>query len=514
MTPLLIAVIVFLLVYKFYKFAHHTPPNSPPSIPRVPISGSYLLLLLGNYSFPYKTIGYYAKKLKSNIIGCHLGSFWAVAANDYASIKEILTKDDFDGRVSDVEVVKARAFGKKLGILFTEGPFWREQRRFFLRNIRDFGFGRRQEALEREIFSEISLLLDILKNEPVYDGEKEIIKGNLVLFPDILYGTIGSSFWNLLFGSKFDRSEHDIPRHIGRMSMLFQRSLDATGGAIFHLPILRFFGNMFGYKNMIKSNYAVTDIIKEYLKSQNATYGENVDRGFIDRYLNVLNKDEKPQSFSEEQLIITAADVLMATCATNPTVITGLIKYLINYPRVLKKVQDEIDQVVGTGRLVTWNDRKDLPYTEAVIREVMRMSPFLPLSVIHKAVKDTTLGGYAIPANTAVITNLAAMHHDPNLWGDPENFRPERFINEKGELTKDMSLPFGFGHRVCPGETYSRYNIFGILAALLQTFNFFQVEGEPSKPEDEYPGFIVTPKECWVRYELRSFVSPLRATVE
>ncbi|XP_032684778.1 probable cytochrome P450 304a1 [Odontomachus brunneus] len=503
MTPLLIVVIVILLAYKFYKFTYHKPPNSPPSIPRVPISGSYLMLLLGSYSFPYKTIGYYAKKLKTNIIGCYFGDFWAVAASDYASIKEILTRDDFDGRISEVEVVKARAFGKKLGILFTEGEFWREQRRFFLRNIRDFGFGRRQETIERDILSEISLLIDIMKNRPVYDEEKEIIKDNLVLFPDILYPTICSSFWNVLFGCKFDRSEHDIPRHICRMSMLFQRSLDATGGAIFHLPILRFFGNMFGFKNMIKANYAVADIIQEYLKLQNATLDENVDRGFIDRYLNVLNKDEKSQSFSEKQLIITATDMVIATCSTNPTVIANVLKYLIKYPRVLKKVQDEIDQVVGTGRLVTWNDRKNLPYTEAMIREVMRISSSLPLSVIHRAVKDTTLGGYAIPANTAVITNLAAMHRDPNLWGDPENFRPERFINEKGELTKDMSLPFGFGHRVCPGETYSRYNVFGVLAALLQTFNFFQVEGEPSKPEDELPGLLITPKEFWVRYELR-----------
>lgn len=101
-----------------------------------------------------------------------------------------------------------------------------------------------------------------------------------------------------------------------------------------------------------------------------------------------------------------------------------------------------------------------LPYTEAVIREVMRMSPPLPLSVIHKAVKDTTLGGYAIPANTAVITNLAAMHHDPNLWSDPENFRPERFINEKGELTKDMSLPFGFGKSIYFNRSATRRTYF------------------------------------------------------
>ncbi|XP_032684829.1 probable cytochrome P450 304a1 [Odontomachus brunneus] len=503
MTPLLIAVIILILVYKFYKFAHHKPPNSPPSIPRVPISGSYLLLLLGNYFFPYKTIEYYAKKLKSNIIGCYFGDFWAVVVNDYASIKEVLTRDDFDGRLTEVEIVKTRAFGKKLGIAFNDGPFWREQKRFFLRNMRDFGFGRRQEVIERETLGEVTLLLDILKNGPIYDGEKEIIKDNLVLFPDILYATTCNSFWDVLFGYKFDRSEHDIPRRVCRTGILFHRSLDSTGGAISHLPILRFFGNMFGYKNIMKASDALSDIAQEYLKLQNATHGENVNRGFVDRYLNELKKDEKSQIFSEKQFIIIANDILIAAGAVAPTVITNALKYLMKYPRVLKKVQEEIDQFVGTGRLVTWNDRKNLPYTEATIREVMRISSLLPLSVIHRAVKDTTLGGYAIPANTAVITNLAAMHHDPNLWGDPENFRPERFINEKGELTKDMSLPFGFGRRVCPGETYSRYYMFGILAALLQTFNFFQVEGEPSKPEDELPGLLITPKEFWVRYELR-----------
>lgn len=81
---------------------------------------------------------------------------------------------------------------------------------------------------------------------------------------------------------------------------------------------------------------------------------------------------------------------------------------------------------------------------EAVIRETMRvLSPF-PLSIMHRAVKDTTLGEYSIPADT-MITNLGAMHHDPDLWGDPENFRPERFINENGELVKDMTFPFSFG---------------------------------------------------------------------
>lgn len=80
------------------------------------------------------------------------------------------------------------------------------------------------------------------------------------------------------------------------------------------------------------------------------------------------------------------------------------------------------------------------------MREVLRIETATPLSVAHRAIEDTQLMGYNVPANTAVVTNLAAMHHDPDLWGDPENFRPDRFLTDDGKkLTKDYSLPFGFG---------------------------------------------------------------------
>jgi len=75
----------------------------------------------------------------------------------------------------------------------------------------------------------------------------------------------------------------------------------------------------------------------------------------------------------------------------------------------------------------------------------MRIETITPLSIVHKTIKKTTLRGYDIPANTPIYTNLAAMHHDPDLWGDPEIFRPERFLKEDGQLAKDISLPFGFG---------------------------------------------------------------------
>ncbi|XP_036145764.1 probable cytochrome P450 304a1 isoform X2 [Monomorium pharaonis] len=503
MSPLLIVIFTLLLVYKLYRFAYDKPPNTPPGIIRVPIGGSYWLLLWGNYKFPHLTLNYYVKKLNSKIISCYMGSFFVIIVNDYKSIKEVLGRDEFDGRITNADFLKDRAFGKELGIFFVDGPKWHEQRRFALRHMRDFGFGRRQEKLESEIMDEMTLLLDIMKNGPIYDEEKQILKGNLALFPDILYASAGNNIWNVMFGHRFDRSEHDIPRRLCRAAVLFGKSNDTTGGAIFQHPFLKHFGNMFGYKNHMKASNTLNNLVKEYLIRQKNFMSENDERGFIDRYLKKLNEDDKSNSFTEEQLIILLVDMMFPALFGISGVPTHALKYLMHHPKIMEKVRNEIDNVIGIGRLATWEDRKNLPYLEAVIRETLRIETITPLSVVHRCTRKTTLCGYDIPENTPIFTNLAAMHHDPDLWGDPEVFRPERFLKEDGQLAKDISLPFGFGHRLCPGETYSRYNIFGTLVLLLQNFNFFFVEGQPSSLEDKDSGLVVLPKHLWIRFESR-----------
>ena len=164
-----------------------------------------------------------------------------------------------------------------------------------------------------------------------------------------------------------------------------------------------------------------------------------------------------------------------------------------------------------------------------MIREVFRIETVTPWSVPHRTYEATTLGGYDVPANTAVVTNLAAMHNDPDLWGDPENFRPERFLTNDGKsLGKDFTLPFGFGKsnmfiyiqltisnnliiykcisvgkRICAGETFARFILFAHFAALMQNFNFEFVKGQPTSLEDSLSGLITTPRDTWIRVVAR-----------
>lgn len=97
-----------------------------------------------------------------------------------------------------------------------------------------------------------------------------------------------------------------------------------------------------------------------------------------------------------------------------------------------------------------------MPYTEAVIMEVLRKSTLLPMGVIHRMLQDKIFHGFHIPKHTIVISNLYACHYDPEAWGDPENFRPERFLANDGSkiLRLDAYMPFSGGRRVCLGMCY------------------------------------------------------------
>lgn len=95
------------------------------------------------------------------------------------------------------------------------------------------------------------------------------------------------------------------------------------------------------------------------MEQQKITLSEHIDRGFVDKYLKKLDENDKSEYFTEEQLIILLVDVMFPPLSASPVVISHIIKYLMHHPRVMEKAQNEIDTVVGTGRLITWEDRKE-----------------------------------------------------------------------------------------------------------------------------------------------------------
>jgi cytochrome P450 len=123
-----------------------------------------------------------------------------------------------------------------------------------------------------------------------------------------------------------------------------------------------------------------------------------------------------------------------------------------------------------------------LPYTEGVLSEILRCSSIVPSGVPHKVTVDREIRGYEVKKNTLLMANVYHIHYDPKIWGDPENFRPERYLSPDGKTFKkpEALIAFSTGRRQCLGESLARDTLFLFLTNIFQRFTV-------SMKESSYP---------------------------
>lgn len=164
---------------------------------------------------------------------------------------------------------------------------------------------------------------------------------------------------------------------------------------------------------------------------------------------------------------------------TVAVLIEWVLARMVLHPDVQSKVQEELDMVVGKSRAVAEGDLAALVYLSAVVKEVLRLHPPGPLlSWARLAITDTTIDGYHVPGGTTAMVNMWAISRDPDVWRDPLEFMPERFVCKEGEpefsiLGSDLRLaPFGSGRRTCPGKALGLATVSYWVASLLHEFEW------------------------------------------
>ncbi|XP_046680938.1 probable cytochrome P450 304a1 isoform X3 [Homalodisca vitripennis] len=358
------------------------------------------------------------------------------------------------------------------GQFFIDGHRWTEQRRFMLRNLRDFGFGTRNKHFEKMIEEELRDFIDLVQSKHVegvcHDGK--------VVVPTVFYSFFLNFILQLLFGTRLPPSLHHKLRELAYAAYRFQLSVDPTTGAINMTPWLRHLASQwFGFDDCKKSNAFMKSFIKERVQEHKDTFLTDALRDFCDVYLKEMenkNMSDAQHWFSEEQMVMTFWDLLFPTSMATTATLGFAIEFLLLYPQVQVRVHQEIDSVVGRSRLPTLDDRKNLPYTEAVLREVMRRETLAALAIPHRCTEDTYFNGYFIPKDTMLLPNLWSSNMDETVWEDPFQFKPERHLEEDGSLKKkDLSIQFGLGKHLCSGETFARQNMFLVFAAMMQNFS-------------------------------------------
>ncbi|KAH7916610.1 cytochrome P450 [Hygrophoropsis aurantiaca] len=195
-----------------------------------------------------------------------------------------------------------------------------------------------------------------------------------------------------------------------------------------------------------------------------------------------LNRLEGQGDKNQQEVALkaSAATAFIAGVETTTSTLTVFALAMINYPHVQERVQAEIDAVIGSDRLPSFEDRASLPYLEAVLRETLRWNPVFPVGLPHATTHDDIYDGYYIPKGAYVIANVWAMTHNETKYPDPYDFRPERFLTADGGLTDDTATyGFGFGRRACVGRYFASSSLWIAMASMLANFKFM-------KPVDEH----------------------------
>ncbi|KAB2596529.1 cytochrome P450 77A1-like [Pyrus ussuriensis x Pyrus communis] len=221
-------------------------------------------------------------------------------------------------------------------------------------------------------------------------------------------------------------------------------------------------------------------------------------------------KDGSRRRLEEEELVTLVSEVINAGTDTSATALEWALFHLVMDQKIQEKLYKEIVDCVGTDRspytdqqkpqeeVITESDVEKMSYLSAVVKETFRRHPPSHFVLSHAAVKDTELGGYTVPADASVEFYTAWLTEDPEMWEDPGEFRPERFMAGGDGVDVDVTgtkgvkmVPFGAGRRICPAWTLGTLHINLLLARMVHAFKWLPVPDSPPDPTETFAFTVV-----------------------
>ncbi|XP_040263277.1 cytochrome P450 2D14-like [Bufo bufo] len=474
-----ISIIALLFLLDFMK-SRNNGPRFPPGPKGLPFLGNLLQL---DFRHPTKSFYQMSKKF-GNVFS--LQYFWKkmVVLNGYEVMKEALINrsEEIADRPQFPIYERIGYSGDHTGVILARyGNSWKEQRRFTLTTLRNFGMGKK--SLEERVTEEAQCLCSVFKSKKDPFDPRFLINN-----------AVSNVICSIAFGNRFEYDDAKF-QHLLR---LFETALKTESGLLAQIlneiPLLIKIPWLLD--RVIQPEYELIAFLKEMISEHRQTWNPNDIRDFIDVYLVEMEKvkENSSTSFVEANLIATTYDLFSAGTETTSTTLRWALLYMILYPDVQSKVQEEIDQVIGRERKPTMGDALQMPYTYAVIHEVQRCGDIAPLALPHMTYRDMEIEGYLIPKGTTVITNLSSVLKDQQVWEKPLQFYPKHFLDENGKFVKrEAFIPFSAGRRACLGEQLARMELFLFFTTILQQLTFEIPSDQPRPREDPIYAFTLSP---------------------
>ncbi|KAK3225431.1 hypothetical protein Dsin_005293 [Dipteronia sinensis] len=451
---------------KWIFFSSNTNKKLPPSPKKLPIIGNL------------HQIGLHIHRSLHSLAQCHgplmllhFGKLPILVVSSAEAAQDIMKTHDliFSSRPKS-SIGDKLFYGLKDVAGAPYGEYWRQMRSIFVLQLLS---NNRVKSFRTVREEEIDLSMKEIENSASLSLPVNLSEMFFLLTNDVLCrAALGRKYSGGESGRKF--------KELLREFMVLLGAID-VGDLI---PWLSWINLVTGFNAKVERvtkefDKFLDEIIEEHLHGRNRGGGDlSSERVTQKNFVDVLLEIQKDNlaGFSIDTISIKALmlDMFAAGTDTTYTVLEWAMTELLRHPRVMKELQSEVRQIANNKTFINEDDLDQTHYLKAVIKETLRLHPPIPLLVPRSSTEDVRIKGYDISAGTTVITNAWAIGRDPAIWEEPEEFRPERFLNSSVDFKgHDFELiPFGAGRRGCPGISFAMATDELVLANLVHKFDW------------------------------------------
>ncbi|WOH00909.1 hypothetical protein DCAR_0520285 [Daucus carota subsp. sativus] len=483
-----------LFLFKLTNYYVRKLNNRPPGPRGLPLIGDmHNFDTLNTHLYLYKLSHKYGP-----LMSFQLGSVPILVISSARAAKEVFKYHDlcFSSRPSSVGLQKISYNG--LDIAFAPySLYWKDMRKLLTLHLFS---SQRSQSFQPIREGKVARMVKAIRDEAATSS-------STVNLSKIITTLASSVMFRIAFGKRYDEEEeygarNDTKNKISSKFHWLLTETQANLSSLFLADCFPVMGHLIDrlsgtWSRLEKSCHEIDAIyqqlIDEYLHTYSGT-ASTQDGSILDILLQ-MKRDSSDFTFDHIKAILM--NVLVAGTDTSAAAVVWAMSLLIKNPTPMKKVQQEVRELIGEKGFVDENDVQKLVYLKAVVKEAMRLhppSPLIPRETIDKCV----INGYEIEAKTRVYVNAYAIGRDPECWNNPDEFLPERFENSSIDFRGQHFelIPFGTGRRICPGISMGVATTELALANLLYSFNWELPPGEDRKDIDmaALPGMTVHKK--------------------
>nr|ALF38185.1 CYP2D50 [Equus caballus] len=480
--PVAVAVAIFLLLVDLMHRRQRWAPRYPPGPMPLPGLGNLLQVDFQDTVSSFTRL----RRRFGDVFSLQLAWTPVVVLNGLAAIREALVHRG--GDTSDrprVPVMEHLGFGPHAeGVVFARyGHTWREQRRFSVSTLRNFGLGKK--SLEQWVTQEASYLCAVFADQ-----------GGRPFSPDALLNkAVSNVIASLTFGRRFDYNDPHFLEILDLTEDILKEQSGFLPQVLNAIPMLLHIPGLVA--KVFPGQRAFMAQLDELVAERRMTRDPaQPPRDLTDAFLDEVQKAKgNPESsFNDDNLRLVVSDLFAAGMVTTSTALAWALLLMILHPDVQRRVQQEIDEVIGQARRPEMGDQARMPFTMAVVHEVQRFGDIAPVGAPHMTSRDIEVQGFLIPKGTTLIPNLSSVLKDETVWKKPFRFHPEHFLDAQGRFVKQEAfMPFSAGRRSCLGEPLARMELFLFFTCLLQRFSFSVPAGQPRPSDHGGFGTLVSP---------------------